>query len=177
MFEIFRGFVLGVLQIVSPIPLIKTDQSFHFSVKKKKKKKSIIKKSRSFSFLESVCIHHNYAIPSISSPEPAFVLVNTKRGLRPVPNQEVRESRTSDSSTQIHKLGATVIEVQKLRYKNWPWLDSVFLAQRKVGSADEIGDFLRLRPPVSNFTFADFRWWSQQKRQRTILRPFWFPKI
>ena len=161
MFEIFRGFVLGVLQIVSPIPLITTDQSFHLSVKKKKK--SIIKKSRSFSFLESVCIHHNHAIPSIPSPEPAFALVNTTN--EDSGQFQTRKSANHGPPTPLRKFRNW--EQQLLRYKNelslrlcknWPWPDSVFLAQRKVGSADEIVDSLRLRPPVSNFTFTDFRW-------------------
>ena len=111
MFEIFRGFVLGVLQIVSPIPLITTDQSFHLSVKKKK---SIIKKSRSFSFLESVCIHHNHAIPSISSPEPAFALVNTKN--EDSGQFQTRKSANHGLPTPLRKFRNW--EQQWLRYKN-----------------------------------------------------------
>ena len=69
-----------------------------------------------------------------------------EHGLWPDPKQEVRESRTSDSSTQTQKFETMVVvngyqSGPSLRLRiNWKWPESVFLllTKRKEDSGDEI---------------------------------------
>ena len=125
---------LGVLQIVSPIPLITT-----------------------LSLCQSIFITIMRPLLLWSAPR-----MRTQASSKPG-TPSITDFRLVYANSQIGSNSGCYRYKNGLSLRlcrNWPWHDSVFLAltQRKVSSGDKIADSARFRKPVSNFTIADFRW-------------------